>query len=246
MTADTSEAPVAALPPPAAAVSCVGLARRFGRRWAFSRVDLEVPAGQRLLVMGANGSGKTTLLKVISTLLAPSLGQLRVCGIDPAEDPAAARRRLHLLSHSLGLYEDLSGEDNLRVFGRLLGKDDLDVDPVLRQVGLERRPDPIRAYSAGMRKRLQLAALLVKGPELTLLDEPFAALDPLGCAAVEGLIAALPGAVIVASHQVVRASRLCERAILMDQGAVRWMGPAEQAVEAWRALHGGDDLQGGG
>ena len=243
MTADTSKTPTPSPPP---AVSCVGLARRFGRRWAFSRVELEVPAGQRVLVMGANGSGKTTLLKVISTLLAPSLGQLRVCGVDPAADPAAARRQLHLLSHSVGLYEDLSGEDNLRVFARILGIDDLDVDPVLRQVGLERRPDPIRAYSAGMRKRLQLAALLVKGPALTLLDEPFAALDPTGCAAVEGLIAGLPGAVMVASHQVVRAARLCDRALLMDQGAVRWMGPADEAVEAWRALHGGDDLHGGG
>jgi heme exporter protein A len=228
------------------AVRCAGLARRFGRRWAFARVDLEVAAGARLLIMGANGSGKTTLLKVISTLIPPSLGALQIFGRDAGDDPAAARSRLHLLSHSAGLYEDLSGADNLAVLGRLLGRPLVDPVDLLARVGLAPRPEPVRTYSAGMRKRLQLAALLLKDPPLTLLDEPFAALDPAGCGAVEALISGLSGTVIVASHQVGRAARLCDQALLMHEGAARWQGPAARAVEAYTALHGLDNADGGG
>lgn len=230
---------------PASAVRCVGLARRFGARWAFARVDLDVPAGARLLIMGANGSGKTTLLKVISTLIPPSLGSLHIFGADAARDPAAVRSGLHLLSHAAGLYEDLSAVDNLHVLGEMLGRD-VDTRALLDRVGLGPRPEPVRTYSAGMRKRLQLAALLLKDPPLILLDEPFAALDPAGCAAVEALIAELRGTVLVASHQVGRAARLCDQALLMHEGAARWQGPAHRAVEAYTALHGIDNADGGG
>ncbi len=222
---------------PHAAISARGLSRRFGRRWAFCRVDLEVPIGDRLLIIGANGSGKTTLLRTLATLLTPSGGELRLLGIDPRSDPAAVRTRLALLSHRTGLYEDLSAADNLSALARLAGRR-ADPAALLERVGLERRPDPVRAFSAGMRKRLQIAALLLQEPELILLDEPFAALDQTAMAELSALIRTLPGTVVIASHQIARAAALCRTALLLDGGLPRWRGSANDAVSAWQALDG--------
>jgi heme exporter protein A len=220
-------------------VEARALSRRFGRRWAVARLDLALEPGERLLLLGANGSGKTTLLRLLSTLLGPSSGSLRIFGEDAWSRRAELRPRIGLLSHQPGLYEDLSGIDNLRVVARLLGRE---VPPeLLARVGLEARPDPVRHWSSGMRKRLSLALLLLKEPALALVDEPFAALDPLGMDAVEALMRGLPGTVVVASHRVQRASAFCDRALLLDQGLPRWLGPAAQAWEAWRALHGAGD-----
>ncbi|MEL6345815.1 MAG: heme ABC exporter ATP-binding protein CcmA [Myxococcota bacterium] len=213
------------------------LCRRFGRRWAYARVDLDVMAGQRLLLIGANGSGKTTLLRTFATLIRPTQGELRLFGLDPAKDKAAVRRRLGFFSHQIGLYEDLSARDNLSVFARLSGvsADRRKMVAALEEVGLEDRPDAIRRFSAGMRRRVALAALLMKQPELTLLDEPFSALDPSGISQVAEIIRGLPGTVIVVSHQIEQAAALCERAVLLQSGVMRWSGPARQAWGAWRA-----------
>lgn len=215
------------------------LCRRFGRRWVVARVDLDVQPGERLLVIGANGSGKSTLLNLLSTLLPITRGSLRLFGLDPVQDRAEVRRRLAIVRHAHGMYEDLSARDNLSVRASLLGRR-IDIPRVLDQVRLEDRVDPIRAYSAGMRKRLQLAMLQFEAPELAMLDEPFSALDPAGCADVEGMIRQLPGAVIIVSHQVERAGALCDRAILLEHGLLRWSGPASQAWDAWRAVQRDD------
>lgn len=219
-----------------AVVEARDLSRRFGRRWALARLDLRVETGERLLIVGANGSGKTTLLRLLATLLTPSLGDLRLFGQDPRLDPVATRAKLGLVTHTPGLYEDLSARDNLSVQASLLGR--AVPDGLLDRVGLEDRPDPVRHYSAGMRKRLAFALLLHKEPALILLDEPFSQLDPVGMDSVSGLIRELPGTVIVASHQVARASALCDRALLLDRGLLRWSGPASDAWAAWQALHG--------
>lgn len=197
-------------------------------------------AGERVLIVGANGSGKTTLLRSLATVLRPTQGELRLFGLDPRSHASKVRPRLALLGHALGLYEDLSAGDNLRVVARLARRPPPDVPALLTRVGLEDRPDPVRAYSAGMRKRTQVAALLVQQPDLILLDEPFAALDPSGVADLVALLRELPGALLVASHRIARAATLCDRALLLDQGLPRWRGPANQAVEAWKTLHPGD------
>ena len=213
------------------------LSRRFGQRWAYARIDLEVSRGERLLLIGANGSGKTTLLRSLATLLRPTSGELRLFGIDPRTDLPAVRRRMGFFSHKTGLYEDLSARDNLAVIARLAGRSAAKTVLVdrLAAVGLQDRPDPIRRYSAGMRRRVALAALLLTEPELILLDEPFSALDPAGISQVADLIRSLPGTVVVTSHQVERAAALCQRAVLLQDGLMRWQGPAEQAWSAWRA-----------
>ena len=101
------------------AVEASDLGRRFGRRWSLARVSLSVPPGHRLLVVGANGSGKTTLVRTLATLWAPSRGHLRIFGMDPVKERFAVRRTLALLSHQPGLYEDLSGTENLALTLRM-------------------------------------------------------------------------------------------------------------------------------
>ena len=215
-----------------ALVQASNLGRRFGRRWAVARVDLTIHADERLLVIGPNGCGKTTLLRVLSTLLPPQQGQVVWFGGAPS-----ARQHIGLMGHEPGVYEDLSASDNLRVFARLMNTQETDPTHLLKTVGLDDRPDSVARYSAGMRRRLALAFLLQKQPKLALLDEPFAQMDPGGIAQVSSAILALPGAVVIASHQVHHAAPLCDRAILMDEGQIRWTGPADKAEAAWRALH---------
>ena len=214
------------------ALRATGIGRRFGPRWAVARVDLEVAEQERLLIIGPNGCGKTTLLKLMSTLLPPSQGTL--------EFPATSgprRSDIGLMGHDIGIYEDLSAPDNLAVFARLSGRDSAQIPGLLETVGLGGRVEPVSRFSAGMRRRLALALLLQKKPKIALLDEPFAQMDPGGIAQVSSAISALPGAVIIASHQVIHAAPLATRAILMDEGQIRWRGRADQAEAAWRALH---------
>ncbi|MCB9794070.1 MAG: heme ABC exporter ATP-binding protein CcmA [Alphaproteobacteria bacterium] len=217
------------------------LSRRFGRRWALARVDLEVQPGERLLIVGANGSGKTTLLRMLATLIQPSLGSLTLFGLDAQRSLSEVRARLALLSHANALYEDLSGPENLRVVAGLLGREAERVEPLLEKVGLELRDDPVRGYSAGMRKRLAFARLLLQRPDLAFLDEPYGQLDPAGFNLVDDLVDGLTEAgttVIMASHLVGRAGTLCDRALLLDKGHVRWQGPAGDIARAWGVLHG--------
>ena len=233
---------MSAASPTPPALACSDLSRRFGQRWAFARVSLEIQPGERVLLVGGNGSGKTTLLRVCATILRPSHGTVRLFGLDPARSATAVRRRLALLSHHAGLYEDLDARDNLRILARLGGWPADDLDARIAQVGLEPgRTDPLRAYSAGMRKRLQLAAMLLQDPDLVLLDEPFAALDPRGCDEVAELISGLSAAVVIASHQLRRAAAICHRGLLLGDGVPRWRGPAADVERAWAALHPGGE-----
>jgi heme exporter protein A len=217
------------------------LSRRYGRRWALARVELQIPAGERFLIVGANGSGKTTLLRVLSTAIGHSLGTLRLFGLDPeSKDIGTIRSRLALLSHLPQVYEDLSARENLDVLFSLMGVVD-EAGPYLEKVGLDDRPEPVRSYSAGMRKRLSFARMLAQKPQLALIDEPYGQLDPSGFSFVDSLLTELSElgtTVVVASHHVDRARHLCHRAMLLDKGQCHWVGPSIDIKRAWDARHG--------
>ncbi|TVQ86219.1 MAG: heme ABC exporter ATP-binding protein CcmA [Deltaproteobacteria bacterium] len=199
------------------------LARRFGGRWAVARVDLAVPRGGACMVTGANGSGKTTLLRCCATALKPHHGQITFGGVDLWRRRALVRPTIALLSHATRLYEDLSAQENLATWARLGGVS-ADLSDLLARVGLPvGRQDPVRTFSAGMRRRLALARVLLKEPELLLLDEPFTALDPEGRALVLQAVGALRQrgtTVLVATHVPGEAAALCEQRVHMEAGRV--------------------------
>lgn len=201
------------------AIEAAEVGRRFVGRWAIRSVNLVISRGSCVLLHGANGSGKTTLLRVLGSALSPTTGTVRVLGKPAAE----AREAIGLLSHADGHYDELSGRDNLDL-AMHLGRWSGDVKGVLDRVGLaDRANDPVRVYSAGMRKRLAFARLLLKSPPVVLLDEPYAALDPAGHDLVDGLCAefAASGATVVLStHQPARVSSWCDREIRLDAGSV--------------------------
>lgn len=208
--------------PPALVLDDVS--RRYGRRWALARLSYNLPAGRSLLLTGHNGSGKTTLLRLVGTALSPTAGHVRVLGLDAVAERDAVRRQVALLSHASFLYEDLTAEQNLRVLADLLGLDaPADrAQALLEQVGLTRRSaNPVRQFSAGMRKRLAIARLLMKQPRLALLDEPFGELDPAGIDAMEKVIHGLKSGgttVVLATHLVEQGLTLCEERLHLQDG----------------------------
>lgn len=212
----------------APAVETTGLSRRYGRRWALSDVSLVVRAGQVVMLAGRNGSGKSTLLRVLATALRPDHGEVRVAGHDVRRELERVRRAVALLGHQSYLYEALSARENLEIAASFLGRR---ADPaLLARVGLEARADdPVASFSAGMRKRLALARVLLQAKPIVLLDEPYGELDPPGFALLDGVVGELRASgatVIMATHLVDHGRKLCDHALLLEAGRLAWSGPA--------------------
>ncbi len=211
-----------------------GLGRRFGRHWALAHLDLEVRAGEAVLLAGANGSGKTTLLRLLAGLQPPSSGSLEVFGHDPIKEQRAVRRQLTLVSHESYLYPRLTALETLAQWSRLLGRHDSEQSLVslLDEVGLaDRHAARVGGFSAGMKKRLTLLRTRLEEPRLVLLDEPFAALDPAGQELIETWIEGFRAramTVIIASHALERSRRHADRGLILERGQLVWSGPAAQ------------------
>jgi heme exporter protein A len=200
------------------------VSKRFGPRWALARLSFSLERGKALLLTGHNGSGKTTLLKLLATASFPTVGKLSVLGLDAYEGRDEIRQRVALLSHASFLYEDLTAEQNLVLLGRLLALDNVkdQAAAMLNRVGLTQRSDnPVRQFSAGMRKRLAIARLLLKRPELALLDEPFGELDPQGIAEMEKVISELASngtTLVLATHLVDQGLALTQLRLHLQEG----------------------------
>ena len=194
--------PDAAPGPPA--VACEGLGRAYGDRVVLRDLDLTVPTGATLAVFGPNGAGKTTLLRILATLLRPHAGRATVLGRELPRDGWAVRGRLGLLAHDPLLYRDLTARENLRYHARLHGVAPARVETLLEAVGMRLRADePVRTLSRGMTQRVAICRAVLHEPELLLLDEPLANLDPGAAALVEPLIGRSSGATrVVISHDV--------------------------------------------
>ena len=216
------------------AVEADGLCRRYGRRWALVDVGVRVTRGSAVLVAGRNGSGKSTLLRVLATAIRADRGSGSVLGHDLRAGAAQVRACCALLSHASHLYDALTALENLRIAARFLGRDtgERALLPLLERVGLaERAHEAPATFSAGMRKRLALARVLLKDAAVVLLDEPYGQLDPPGFRLVDEVVRALRergSTVLLASHQLARAARLCQRGLVLDEGRVRWEGPVAE------------------
>jgi len=185
-----------------AAVEVEQLARHYGEREALAGVSLSLAEGQTLAVLGPNGAGKTTLLRILASLLRPHAGDVRVLGERLPEDSWRVRGRVGLLAHEPMLYRSLSAEENLRFHARLHGVGPERVTELLAALSLsERAREPLRTYSRGMVQRVAIARTVLHEPELLLLDEPYANLDPAALELVAPMIGAQSGRTrVLCSH----------------------------------------------
>jgi heme exporter protein A len=183
------------------AIELADVGRAYGERVALAGVTLELEEGKTLAVFGANGAGKTTLLRILATLLRPHRGEVRVLGRELPREGYAVRGRVGFLGHDPLLYRDLTARENLRFHARLHRVPFARIDTLLEAVGLERRGDePVHTFSRGMVQRLAVCRTVLHEPELLLLDEPLAGLDPGAAAAVAPLLSG--GTRVLISHDV--------------------------------------------
>ena len=214
--------------PPAPAVWCSGLRKRYGRQQAVQDVSLEVGRGEVVGLLGPNGAGKTSVIKMLLGLVRPDAGEVLLLG-RPAADPAA-RARVGYLPELFRYQPWLSAAEVLTLHVRLSGIDvpAREQRDCLALVGLaERVGDRVGGFSKGMQQRLGLAVALVAGPELVVLDEPTSALDPLGRVDVRDIVLGLRErgvAVLLNSHLIGEVERVCDRVVILDRGRVAASG----------------------
>ncbi len=218
------------------AINADGLVKRFGDVVALDGVDLAVPAGTVLGLLGPNGAGKTTAVRIFTSILRPVAGRASVLGIDVAADPAEVRTRMGLAGQYAAVDENLTGRENLIMVGRLTHQPRAGVGAraaeLLERFRLTAAADrPVKTYSGGMRRRLDLAAALVHRPPVLFLDEPTTGLDPRGRLDLWGVIEELvaDGATLLLTTQYLEeADRLADRIAVVDHGRVIAEGTATE------------------
>jgi heme ABC exporter ATP-binding subunit CcmA len=196
-----------------------------GRFPVLAGVDLDVAQGEIVLLQGANGAGKTSLLRACAGLLRVVSGDARVLGEDLVANPRAVRRRVGLFGHATSLYDDLTAAENVRFAVRAAGGPIAAAGPALERLGLVGRlpTTAVGALSAGQRRRVALAVLAARDPELWLLDEPHAGLDAEHRDLLDGLIRDAVGhgaTVVLASHELDRAQGLAGRIVTVAGGMI--------------------------
>ncbi len=213
------------------------LSMRFGSLAALGNINLTIPKGELFGLLGPNGAGKTTLISILATMLSGSSGEARICGYDVRSDQDLVRKSIGIVFQDPSLDEELTGEENLDLHGRLYGlHKDLRksrIEEVLDLVDLEeRRRDRVKTYSGGMRRRLEIGRGLMHIPRLLFLDEPTLGLDPQTRRRIWGYIKNLKQnqgtTIILTTHYMDEADNLCDRIAIIDKGEIVSMGtPAE-------------------
>jgi heme exporter protein A len=216
------------------AIELRGLARYFGERAALRGVSVRVPAGATLAVLGRNGAGKSTLLRILATLLRPHDGEALVFGEALPRRGFAVRGRLGLLAHEPLLYRELTGRENLEYHARLHRVGPARVQQVLEAVEMERRAEePIRLLSRGMVQRLAVCRAVLHDPQLLLLDEPRANLDPAASGLVEPLIGRQSGCTrVLTSHDPRAALAEADLVLALRDGRAAFVGPPAEIDQA--------------
>jgi ABC-2 type transport system ATP-binding protein len=220
----------------AATIEARGARKRFGRTTALDGLDLVAEPGQVVALLGPNGAGKTTFIRAVATLLRLDGGELFVAGHDAGREPAVVRQLIGLAGQFAAVEPVMTGRENLQMVARLFGKDRRQAKSaagaVLGQLGLDEAADkPVRTYSGGMRRRLDLGASLVGKPRLLLLDEPTTGLDPRSRTELWDAIRALVGQgtdVLLTTQYLDEADQLASHIVIIDHGrAVAAGSPAE-------------------
>ncbi|MGW6567205.1 ATP-binding cassette domain-containing protein [Streptomyces sp. NPDC054975] len=218
------------------AIVVEGARKRYGDKQALDGLDLVVGRGTVHGLLGPNGAGKTTVVRILATLLRADEGLVRVAGFDVRSQAAEVRRRMGLLGQHAAVDEELSGRQNLEMFGRLyhLGarRAGARADELLERFGLaDTGRKPVKQYSGGMRRRLDLAASLITDPEVLFLDEPTTGLDPRGRGEVWESVRSLVGGgttVLLTTQYLEEADQLADRISVVDRGRVVADGTADE------------------
>ncbi|WP_338931831.1 ATP-binding cassette domain-containing protein [Streptomyces netropsis] len=228
------------------AIVVEGLRKTYGKKHALDGLDLTVPRGTVHGLLGPNGAGKTTTVRVLATLLRPDAGRVEVAGRDVVSHPDEVRRRIGLLGQHAAVDEELSGRQNLDMFGRLyhLGarRAAARAEELLERFALaDTGRKPVGRYSGGMRRRLDLAAALILAPEVLFLDEPTTGLDPRGRTEVwESVRSLVDGGttVLLTTQYLEEADQLADRISVVDTGKVIAAGTPDEL----KARLGGDRI----
>jgi len=223
-----------------------GLVKSYGSLRAVDGVSFTVAKGELYGLLGPNGAGKTTIMSMLSGLLAPDEGRILFDGIDLAGEPLKVKAQLGVVPQEPALYENLSARENLSFWGGLYGLSGAQlkqaVDRVLELVGLtDRAKDPVKQYSGGMKRRINLALGLVHGPRAVLMDEPTVGIDPqarLNILEAVKQVAAAGTTVIYTTHYLEEAEQLCDRIAIMDHGKIL----AEGTLDELKRRVGGRDV----
>ena len=219
-----------------------GLSRNFKSVVAVKDLEFAIPRGSIFGFLGPNGAGKTTTIRLLLGLIEPTSGKAEVCGLDPFTHANEVRKHVGALLEHSGVYDRLSGEENLEFYGRLANvpapKRRSRIERLLKHFGLwERRNDSAATWSRGMKQRLAIARAVLHEPELVFLDEPTAGLDPAATAALRDDIAVMArneGATIfLTTHNLAEAERLCDTVGILRAGELIACGkPSELLVPA--------------
>jgi len=210
------------------AVVATGLRKAYGARMAVDGIDVEVARGECFGFLGPNGAGKTTTMRMLACLSSRDGGELQVLGMDPDREPRALKARLGVVPQEVNLDLELSVRENMLVYGRYFGipgqRARTRADELLGFVDLlERADDTVGTLSGGMQRRLQIARALINDPEMILLDEPTTGLDPQARRMVWERLRDLGSrgtSVVITTHYMDEAERLCDRLVVMDHGRV--------------------------
>ncbi len=218
------------------AIIVEGLRKHFGSVRALDGVDFAVPTGTILGLLGPNGAGKTTAVRILTTILRADGGRAEVLGIDVGRDPQRVRESIGLAGQYAAVDENLTGHENLRMIGKLTHLRSKNVRPradeLLARFDLVDAADrPVRTYSGGMRRRLDLAAALVHRPPVLFLDEPTTGLDPRSRTDLWGVIEELVSegtTLLLTTQYLEEADRLADRIVVVDHGRVIAEGTATE------------------
>lgn len=215
----------------------INLTKRFKQNYAVKEVNMYLEQGEIVGLLGPNGAGKSTTISIISSLIPPTSGDVRLFNESILKQPGIIREILGVVPQEIALYDDLTAQENLQFFGRIYGLKGKElkkrVDEVLEQIGLtERRKDVVKTFSGGMKRRLNIGVALLYQPQFIIMDEPTVGIDPQSrnyiLETVKRLNQEEKMTVMYTSHYMEEVEYLCNRIYIMDKGSIIASGTKEE------------------